>query len=793
MNRHWVLAALGLAAGILPASFLPPDPFWAAPSLAALVWGAALVWVLGRLPFRDTAAVLGCCMGLGALLYALAAPPPGGDALARRAVGRPGQLVTIEGVVRQAPALVGEGESCRFILRADTIALPEGNAGLPVSHCAVSWRKPKSIIADGDRVRVTGRLNPGMGSVNHGLSGYETVMRRRGVFCGLEVQPSALELVTPGRWSPRRWVSRWRQWQAARLAENVPEPALPFALGVWLGERSGLGGDAYQRYVLSGTAHILSVSGIHVGLVYLALAFVLGIPLRNRRLRALLVMAGIFAFALAAGARLSTLRAALMAATVLVYDLFDREPDTPSALGIAGFLMLALSPNSLFDTGFLLSYTAMASLLLFQRPLAARLTQVPGILRGPVATGLSAQALTLPLAAWHFQVLPLAGLAANLLVVPLLGVALWLCLAVVAAALLLPPAALLAGHALAPVVALIEGTVALAAAVPGGHSLVPPPTVAALVLWTAACLALRGLLSMERPARRRMLAAAALFGLSLFFWRPAYPPGTVDFLDVGHADAAFLMTPSGATLLVDGGNLLAGRDAGKDTVAPFLRAHGIRRIDAVAVTHADSDHIGGVLHIVRTFPVGRVWLGPKTGTTHVLEQALLDLCEERGVSVVRVAAGDAPALDGARVDVLHPPPGGLPHASDNDNSLALRVSWPELSVLFAGDIERAGERALAVNDCRADILKAPHHGSATSNSGALLDAVRPRAVVVSTRATSRLPALGRGVMETYQERGIPVWRTDWHGGVRLHADGGAVTLLGARETKGYSLQPLETP
>ena len=73
------------------------------------------------------------------------------------------------------------------------------------------------------------------------------------------------------------------------------------------------------------------------------------------------------------------------------------------------------------------------------------------------------------------------------------------------------------------------------------------------------------------------------------------------------------------------------------------------------------------------------------------------------------------------------------------------------------------------------------------------DAVRPRAVVVSTRATSRLPALGRGVMETYQERGIPVWRTDWHGGVRLHADGGAVTLLGARETKGYSLQPLETP
>ena len=246
-------------------------------------------------------------------------------------------------------------------------------------------------------------------------------------------------------------------------------------------------------------------------------------------------------------------------------------------------------------------------------------------------------------------------------------------------------------------------------------------------------------------------------------------------------------------MLVDGGNRVMDADAGRDTVAPFLRAHGVRRLDAVAVTHADSDHIGGVFHIVENFPVGGVWLGPELEKPEALEDDLVTLCRDRGVPVHRAAAGEEIPLKGARVEVLHPPAGGLPGAEANDNSLALRVSWEGLSVLFAGDIEKRGELALAAGDCAAAVLKSPHHGSATSNSGALLRAVRPAAVVVSTRRTSRWRAVGAGVMETFAEQGIPVWRTDWQGGVRLSAEDGALVITGARERLGYTLKPPPGP
>ncbi|HNY85236.1 MAG TPA: DNA internalization-related competence protein ComEC/Rec2 [Candidatus Hydrogenedentes bacterium] len=792
MNRHWVVMALGLAGGIALGGGLPPGPL-SALGAAAFCGVLALVWTAGRMPLRDIVAVFGCCAAAGALLFHLSAPPRAGDDLSRLAVRHDSALCTLEGLVREAPALVRPDGRCRFELSVETVRMEGRTRPLAPSRCLVYCTAPEFLPVDGDRVRVTGRLDPVLSGVNHGLPSYEQVMRRRGVFTRVTAKPRDLQRVEAAGTGPWSLVCRLRQTQARAFLRALPESAAPFALGVWLGERSGLDRETNLDYVHSGTVHILSVSGIHVGLVYLALSFLVGMAVKSPKRRAVLVLVGVFVFALAAGARPATLRAAFMAAVVVCYDLFDREPDIPSALGISAVVLLAANASSLFDAGFVLSYTAMASLLLFQQPVVERLGRLPRWLGGAVATGVSAQLLTAPVAAGYFQVLPLAGLAANLVVVPVLGLVLWLCLAVSLLAPVLPGLALLPGHACAPPIAFIEAVVRWAGNMPGGHAAVPPPTLPALLCWAAACLFLRQILRARPSRRRNILAALVLFAAALFLWRPGYPRGTVDFLDVGHADAAFLMTPEGAAMLVDGGNRVMDADAGRDTVAPFLRAHGVRRLDAVAVTHADSDHIGGVFHIVENFPVGGVWLGPELEKPEALEDDLVTLCRDRGVPVHRAAAGEEIPLKGARVEVLHPPAGGLPGAEANDNSLALRVSWEGLSVLFAGDIEKRGELALAAGDCAAAVLKSPHHGSATSNSGALLRAVRPAAVVVSTRRTSRWRAVGAGVMETFAEQGIPVWRTDWQGGVRLSAEDGALVITGARERLGYTLKPPPGP
>ncbi len=694
----------------------------------------------------------------------------------------------LEGRVSETPVFVTGMERMRFVL--DVTALIEGEQRVPFSgRCLIYWNKPPAPFYDGELVRVSGKLRSDISTVNFGVTNLEDRCRQASIFTRMAVNPDNLARMGVAGASWRYWVSRLRQAQANLLRAAVPAEALPFVLGVWLGERSEFDGALYDQFVASGTVHVLSVGGMHVGLIYISFPLVLGLFISSRRLRALFAMLGVVVFSLAAGAQPPTLRAMWMVAAVLAYELFDREPDTLTALGLSGFLMLAFDPASLFDLGFILSYLSMGSLLLFQLPMAGLLSRLPRPAREGLAATVGAQLLCGPVAAWSFYILPAAGLVANLAVVPLLGVVLYLTFATVVVGAVWPAAALLPGHALWLVVKVTEGAVALGASLPASHFIVPRPTALGLALWFAAMFLLYRRLTAPVPGtRRQWLFATAVTVLAVLLWPRWTQPPRIDFLDVGHADAACVVTPAGAVALIDGGDLQQGFDQGKLTLAPYLRAQGIGRVDAVVATHPDSDHLGGLLYIVGHFPGGAAWLAPAGKETGELETQFLDACQRHGVPVHRVAAGTEIPLPGARVEVLSPPVDRIPGGKENDQSLVLRVGWGRGRVLFAGDIEAAAEKLLSAGDCRADVLKAPHHGSATSNSDAFLDAVRPGAVVVSTRDTGRLRPLGRGVAERYAARGLHLWRTDQHGGIQAVAHKGQLLLSGARDTRGYTLE-----
>ena len=144
-------------------------------------------------------------------------------------------------------------------------------------------------------------------------------------------------------------------------------------------------------------------------------------------------------------------------------------------------------------------------------------------------------------------------------------------------------------------------------------------------------------------------------------------------------------------------------------------------------------------------------------------------------------------MGGARFDILHPPRGTWSDSATNNSSIVARVSWPtpdgEFSMLFPADIEASAEAIVADTACHSHILRVAHHGSATSSSAVFLDAVRPDIAIVSTRTTGRRQAMGPGVVERFEERGIPLWRTDLHGGLRIK--GSTSRLLSARKERGW--------
>jgi len=229
---------------------------------------------------------------------------------------------------------------------------------------------------------------------------------------------------------------------------------------------------------------------------------------------------------------------------------------------------------------------------------------------------------------------------------------------------------------------------------------------------------------------------------------------------------------AGAAILVDAGGAFPGGDRGRDAVLPSLAALGVERLDLLALTHADLDHRGGAPAILRGLPVARLWL-PRGGRDAAGFGAVLAAARQRGVPVVERGSGAAAlALDGLRVESLWPPPDA--RWRGNDASLVLRVAAPGGRVLLAGDLSVEAERALIRSgaDVAADLLLLPHHGSRTSSSAALLQAVGGVAVVASAPCQGRFRMPDPAVVERVRAHGYALW---WTG-----RDGAVLAALGER-------------
>ncbi len=295
-------------------------------------------------------------------------------------------------------------------------------------------------------------------------------------------------------------------------------------------------------------------------------------------------------------------------------------------------------------------------------------------------------------------------------------------------------------------------------------------------LWAAAGVAV--LLALDAGAKLRTgvrwtVAAATACAAFLALPAVASPRAAgveIHFLDVGQGDAVAVRTPAGRWLLVDAGPRDDRFDAGERRVLPFLRAHHVRRLEALVLTHPHADHVGGAPAVLRGVEVGRVVEpGLAVGSSFYLET--LRAARERGVAWSAARQGRQLTLDGVVLELLWPPEGTLDSVSDaNEISAVVHLRYGAFSALFTGDAGEAEEEAMTRRyggSLRARVLKAGHHGSRTSTSAAFLDAVRPERVVVSAGKRNRYGHPAPETLRRLEERGIPVSRTDRDGTVSV--------------------------
>jgi competence protein ComEC len=579
-----------------------------------------------------------------------------------------------------------------------------------------------------------------------------------------------------------------------------------------------------EHYRRTGTFHALVISGQHLSVITGVLIALLRWILPGSRLGLFAGIAIAWIYAFLAGWTPPVIRAAAGLSLFLAGSIVYRRARVLNVLAAVTIAFLLIDPGQVWDASFQLSFLAVAAIGGLAAPLldrfvtpylnAARhldepdrdLTLGPAVaecqvelrllartfslitrLPEPLAIGLtgflwrglltaaSLLSVTLAIQAvlalpmiWYFHRAPVSGLLANLLIaIP------------VEIALMAGFAGLVLDWAWAARLsfAMLEFTgeiVRFSAAWEPDVRIPSPPA------WFAAALVLSLLLLAWslRAARFRWIALpAALAGLILLLappFRPVQHPGSLEFtaIDVGQGDGLLLSFPRGATMLVDGGGGPGALNTGEDVIGPYLWSRRIRRVDVIAVTHAHSDHIGGVVALIDAFQPRELWAGlmhPANPDWQAVEAA----ARRHRVQIRQPRAGDCFHIDGVEIRALAPFPDEIPPVEPHNNdSLVLALAHGRHRFLLAGDAEAAVEQRLLTPDFgRFDVLKVGHHGSRTSTSEPFLEAVRPAIVVLSAGRRNRFRHPHPLVMARFEERKVQMMRTDRDGLVTVRSDG----------------------
>ena len=657
----------------------------------------------------------------------------------------------------------------------------EDESGNPIPTRArllrLSWRAAPPTLRPGQVWRLPLRLRQPHGYLNPGAFDYERWLWQRGIDAtGWVRKEPAAERLEEGGWSLAAWRDRIVQ-RLRELCSGCRNTGLIEALSV--GYRGNL--PRKQRDLLrqTGTAHLVALSGLHIGIVAFGFHWLgrwlwrLGFwrtGLSRRSLSWIAALAGGFGYALLSGLAIPALRAVIMLALLTLGFLIGRRSRLLDVLGVTVILVLLIDPLSVLSASFWLSFSALCVIAfgLWRWPaLACGDEPKPGW-KERAGQGLRIQALFsllfLPLGLAVFGEIHPASLFANLLAVPLVS------LLIVPFNFLLLVLAGLPGDWLQPAYRLLDRLLDglmtyLGALRDAGLAAWPMVTPPGWLLWAL----LLGLLAVLMP--RGMLrgrAAWLLLPLPLLWpqWNRSaeIPPGTfvAEVLDVGMGTSLLIRTREHSLIYDFGPGRRQGYSLGEWAVRPLLHQRGIREPDRIVLSHEDQDHVGGFLALSGRWPDAVV----DTGTQR----------ETRAKFPERSAWRDChrqPAWrwDGVEFRYLSTPVTAPDERSENDRSCVLRVrSARGASLLVPGDIERGQEiRLLAQDrqDLRADVLIVPHHGSRSSSTGAFIDAVAARDAVFTTGFLNRWRFPRESVVERYRNSGARLWNTAEEGALRI--------------------------
>ena len=809
--RVWERPLLCLAAGLLGGSAVNVVIRLPAP----LVGGVLAAMGLGLLPRWPCVAAQRCCrvafLGLTLTFLHLAwqglpLPP---DHVSNKLSERP-ERWHVEGIIDRP--VVPHGDRQHVYLRLHRLQR-QGQSWEAVSGLIrVNVHADSLPYLPGDVIRVDRlRLHRTRTAGNPGAFDFRGLMQRRGIHAvGGVSNPERLHLLRQADGlGLARALERWRQHLRVAVSGLLPTPYDAVFLAIVLGHKGSLPADVQTDFRTAGVAHLLVVSGLHVGFIAAVTLFgwrQLLCTVRSRLprpwlpgwrptpLAAMLSVPPVLLYCSLVGWRVPTLRAALMVGSYLLALCIERRSDARYALVLAAVLIVLVDPWAFADVGFRLSFAAVAAILLAAAAVLKPYPTPPS--RGQrrrrylltyVTASVAAYLGTLPILMQAFHTVPTFGILTNLLLLPLAGLLVPAGMLALGLLVLCPNAAPVVFSTLAYPISWLVGLTDLVAALPNAQFHLASPSALMIAAYYGA---LASLVVGGRWSKRLTYAGACmlvvLMGAGWQILETRSDRLRVTFLDVGTGDAILVQAPGNHNLLIDGGGTYDGRfDIGARVVAPVLWDRHVRRLDLVALTHPHPNHARGLVSILRLFPTEHLL----TNGTPMRYDYLRDLLAagERWKTQHHTAPSGRREWrwGDLRLTVLSPPSASeqarMPWnpKSENDRSLVMLLQYGAVRLLLTGDIQHATEHWLVTHrdDLRADVMQVPHHGSKTSTLPDFVRHVRPRDGIISLGAGNPYGHPHPRVLSTLAEQQVRVWRTDLHGAVTVSTDGSTYEIL----------------
>lgn len=743
----------------------------------------------------------------------------------------------ITGIIDATPVKFSNRQKC--ILRVETLSAK--NVSHPVvGKIRVTIAGRHHDLFRGDRVVFSSRIKSIRNFNNPGGFDYKRYMAFKGVWGIAYV--SERRLITLGSNSPKgviEIIDGTRTRISDLIETSIAEKEQGVLKALIVGDKKAIPPDLREAFNRVGIGHLLAISGLHIGIVATAV-FMLFRWLLSRvdfllwhawvqKGAVVLSVIPVLLYGIISGMSPSTQRAVIMVVLFLAAFLFEREQDLINTLGLAAMLILVFHPPSLFSISFQLSFVAVVSILYgLTRIRIPRDTQMSFKKKQRLGQALKklfyfflasifAILGTLPLVMFYFNQISLVGILTNFILVPLIGflvvplgllsVLIYL-LSGTLAAVCLKIAAVVLTQALMVVNLIADLPFAAVKTVTPTHFEI---CCYYILLWAILNITANNSIENEdekgallapceshlsgpveqnmrrrsTPAHVTAVVAVLILGVDAAYWchaRFLHSDLRVTLIDVGQGTSALLELPGGYCALIDGGGFSDNRifDVGARIVAPVLWRKKIKTVDTVILTHPNTDHLNGLLYIIRHFHVKQIWANNEAVNTQSYS-VFIKTIEKMKIHAPHYGKlRKTHNLNGLLLKILYPPKDFItrrkkePWRKINNNSLVVKVEFGSTSFLFPGDIKRQAEKELvttAGDDLRSTVLISPHHGSKTSSSAIFLDKVQPEFVVISSGWNNRFGFPHSQVLRRYKERNCRVFRTDSHGAVAMSTDG----------------------